>query len=195
MRVDHDRDEPAGERSVSDLRVGWMGDAMLRIAKLGIFCIALVSMFASVPALKAQQAKETPAAPVPAQILTAKKVFISNAGNLMGEPYQPYDEFYAAMKSWGRYELVAAPADADLVFEIRFTALALEDSKEFAIYPQLELAIVDVKTHFRLWTITKDVESARLESNREKNFNQAMANLVEDVKKLATPPAPNASDK
>ena len=31
-----------------------------------------------------------------------------------------YNEFYAAMKSWGRYELVSSPADADMVFEIRF---------------------------------------------------------------------------
>ena len=168
---------------------------MLRMIKLGILCVALATVFALAPALKAQQAKGTPTAPVPAQILTAKKVFISNAGNLMGETYQPYDQFYVAMKSWGRYELVGAPADADLVFEIRFTALALEDNKEYAISPQLELAIVDVKTHFRLWTLTEDVDNARLESNRDKNFNHAMANLVEDVKKLALPPAPNAPNK
>jgi len=168
---------------------------MLRIVKLGMLCAGLASAFASAPALEAQQAKETPTAPVPAQILTAKKVFISYAGNLMGEPYQPYDQFYAAMKSWGRYDLVAAPADADLVFEIRFTALALEDNKEFAIYPQLELAIVDVKTHFRLWTLMEDVENARLDSNRDKNFNKAMARLVEDVKKLAIPPAAEAPSK
>jgi len=168
---------------------------MLRIVKFGMFCVALATAFGSVPALKAQQAKETPTAPVPAQIITAKKVFISNAGNLMGEPFQPYDQFYAAMKRWGRYELVAAPADADLVFEIRFSALALEDNKEFAVNLQLELAILDVQTHFRLWTLTEYVENARLESNRNKNFNHAMANLVEDVKKLATPPAPDVPNK
>ena len=33
----------------------------------------------------------------------------------------PYNRFSAAMKSWGRYELVASPAEAGLVFEIRFT--------------------------------------------------------------------------
>ena len=30
-------------------------------------------------------------------------------------------EFFAAVKNRGRYEVVAAPADADLVFEIGFT--------------------------------------------------------------------------
>jgi len=168
---------------------------MLRIVKFGMICVALAGAFVSVPALKAQQTNVIPAAPVPAQILAAKKVFISNAVNLMGEPYQPYDQFYSAMKSWGRYELVAAPADANLVFEIRFTALALEDDKVYVIYPQLELAIVDVETHLRLWTLAEDVDNARLQSNRVKNYNQAMANLVEDVKKLATPPGPEVPNK
>jgi hypothetical protein len=172
-----------------------MGEAMLKIARFGMVCVALAGAFASAPALKAQQAKATPTAPVPAQILAAKKVFISYAGNPMGEPYQPYDQFYAALKSWGRYELVTAPSDADLVFEIRFTALALEGNKEFVIYPQLELAILDVKTHFRLWTLTEDVENARLQSNRDKNYNKAMTNLVEDVKKLTVPPEAEVPNK
>ena len=42
--------------------------------------------------------------------------------NVPGGSNEPYNRFYAAMKSWGRYELVASPADADWVFEIRFTA-------------------------------------------------------------------------
>ena len=35
---------------------------------------------------------------------------------------QPYNAFYAAMKEWGKYTLVVSPAEADLVFEIRFNA-------------------------------------------------------------------------
>jgi len=48
---------------------------MLRIAKLGIFLFLAVI---SVAFLEAQQPAE--AAPVPAQILTSKKAFVSNAG-------------------------------------------------------------------------------------------------------------------
>ena len=66
-----------------------------------------------------------PAAPAPVPIFSAKKVFVSNAtGEIrlpLGNPDLAYDEFYAAMKSWGRYEIVSSPADADLVFEIRYT--------------------------------------------------------------------------
>src|SRR5882724_4612212 len=69
-------------------------------------------------------------APVPTQILAAKKVFISNAGGdelfyedplFDGGPDRAYNQFYASMKTSGRYELVGAPSDADLLLEIRFT--------------------------------------------------------------------------
>jgi hypothetical protein len=60
------------------------------------------------------------AAPVPIQILTGKKLFVSNGISTATPdvPNLPYNEFYADMKAWGRYELVATPADADLVFEV-----------------------------------------------------------------------------
>src|ERR1035438_1463137 len=51
------------------------------------------------------------------------------------------------MKSWGRYELVAAPADADLVFELRFAAPLTDcGDKMAANYArQLDLAILDAR--------------------------------------------------
>lgn len=56
-----------------------------------------------------QQKNSAPAAPIPSQILTAKKVFISNEGGdintnlgnagVYGEtPTDAYNEFYAAVK-------------------------------------------------------------------------------------------------
>ena len=56
-------------------------------------------------------------------------MFISNAGGesfegvidqtvFNGGPDRPYNQFYAAMKAWGRYEVLSSPPDADLVFEI-----------------------------------------------------------------------------
>lgn len=61
----------------------------------------------------AQQSPDTPAAPVPVQIASARKVFISNAGQessfravhdqwYSGGPNRTYNQFYAAMKDWGR---------------------------------------------------------------------------------------------
>jgi hypothetical protein len=94
------------------------------IAKLACFFVpfAATSLTAL---LEAQQSKDV--APIPVQIIAARKVFISNAGQesvpgaFSGEPDRTYNQFYGAIKNWGQYELVSAPADADLVLEISFT--------------------------------------------------------------------------
>src|SRR5438105_1238784 len=104
---------------------------MSRIQRPTIPCVTLAMMLVPVSLMSAQQPKEAPPAPVPAQITAAQKAFVSNAGvdamalaafRREGEPDKPYNRFYAAMKEWGRYELVTSPADADLVFEISFSA-------------------------------------------------------------------------
>jgi hypothetical protein len=132
-------------------------------------------------------------APVPAQILTAKKVFISNAGvdgtswNIIkrqgtGDFNAPYNRFYAAMKSWGRFDLVGAPSDAELVLEVRLTSQA---SGGESVAPQLELTILDAKTHFIVWRLVEPVALAGLMAKWERNFDQGMTNLVDGLKSLA----------
>src|SRR5271154_1239072 len=95
--------------------------------RLAILFFVFTSM-TTISALAGQQPNDPPPAPVPAPIFTAKKVFVSNAtGEIAlppGNPDLTYNEFYAAMKSWGRYELVSSPADADLVIEIRLAYTA-----------------------------------------------------------------------
>ncbi|MFZ0277421.1 MAG: hypothetical protein WA254_21270 [Candidatus Sulfotelmatobacter sp.] len=147
----------------------------------------IVAILALVQAVSAQQSKETTPAPVPAQIAAAQKVFISNAGGASletvidetvfnGGPDRPYNEFYAAMKSWGRYEIVSSPADADLVFEISW---ALTDTGlRLPVLGQLRLVIIDPKTRITLWNLTEYVRGAILLGNRDKNFDQAMNTVV-----------------
>jgi hypothetical protein len=102
---------------------------MFNINKLWLVPIAAMAVL-SAPVLGQQQ--PTDAAPVPAQIMAAKKVFVSNAGeernpagdlDFSGGPDRAYNQFYAAIKNWGQYEVVATPADADLVLEIRLAAV------------------------------------------------------------------------
>jgi hypothetical protein len=170
---------------------------MLKIVRLGMYGIVLAIALAAAPAMQAQQPNGTPAAPVPAPILTGKTAFISNAGmdamsvsvfRNAGDPDQPYNEFYAAMKSWGRYKLVANPADADLVFEIRFTAPLTDCGKLTTYDPQLDLTIVDAKTHFTLWSLTEPVNGAMRKETWKKNVTQGTASLINDVKKLSAQP-------
>ena len=145
----------------------------------------------------AQQTKQVPPAPVPAQILTAKKVFIANGGGdeclfdspqYSGGPDRLYNEFYAAIKSWGRYELVGDPGDAELVFEIRLTLVQPRRSEPFGgnnpeYDSQFHLAIRDVKTHETLWGLTEHAQTAILQGNRDKNFEQALAGILSELRR------------
>jgi hypothetical protein len=149
------------------------------------------------PALIGQQAKEIASAPIPAQILAARKVFIANAGadiaaqatfKRAGQPDQAYNNFYAAMQSWGKFDLVSNPADADLVFEIRFAAPLYYNGNLASYAPQFGLNIVDVKTHFVLWSLAEPVEGAFRKTTWLKNFDQGLGLLMDDLKKLTAAP-------
>jgi hypothetical protein len=168
--------------------------------------IVFFVMFAIVTfplALNAQQSKGPAPAPVPAQIGSSQKVFISNAGGesfetvieqivFNGGPDRPYNEFYAAVQGWGRYDLVSSPADADLVFEISW---ALTDTGlKLPVLGQLRLQVIDPKTHVTLWSLTEYVRGAILLGNRDKNFDQSMATIVSRLKKLAVSPSAPASN-
>jgi hypothetical protein len=158
-----------------------------------------IAILGLVQVLSAQQSKGPAPGPVPAQIAAAQKVFISNAGGASletvidetvfnGGPDRPYNEFYAAMKSWGRYELVSSPADADLVLEISW--VLTDTGLRLPVLGQLRLVVVDPKTRVTLWNITEYVRGAILLSNRDKNFDQAMNTVVARLKALMLPPAP-----
>jgi hypothetical protein len=170
--------------------------------KAAVLCLGLAMHLPFGPIRAAQQKKATQPAPIPAQILTAKNVFIANGGgdesrceatSYSGGPDRTYNEFYAAMKTWGRYELVAAPGDADLVFEIRLIVFQLrtdrlaDDTTESD--SQFRIVIRDPKTHETLWGLTEHAQGAVLQSNRDKNFEQAMAAVVAEVQRIAGPAA------
>jgi hypothetical protein len=156
----------------------------------------IVGVFLAVSMWAQQPEDWAPPAPVPAQIVGAKKVFVSNAGEesiyrlpkdamYSGGPNRTYNQFYAALKSWGRYKLVSAPADADLVFQIGFSDK--NDGPTFV--SQFKLVVLDPKTHIVLWTFTKYADPAGMAKNREKNYDLAMSELMDDVKVIAGPPA------
>jgi hypothetical protein len=111
----------------------------------------------------------TPApAPLPVQILSGKRVFVSNAtGESMvpaGSGELTYNQFYASMKDWGRYELAPVPADGDLIFEIHYEAgsgwvSVYNGEGGSAQIPQIRLIILDPKTRTVLWAFTETVQA------------------------------------
>jgi hypothetical protein len=131
-----------------------------------------------------------PSAPLPAQFVSAKKIFVSNAS---GESYSgmaasdlTYSDFYFALKSWGRYELTASPADADMVFEIRYEApFGPSNAGNSVEFPETMLVIFDPKTHVVLWAFSEPLVSTKHESS-EQHLAETLTNLLNDVKRLVS---------
>ena len=167
-------------------------------------------VLASATTVAAQQPKQpVSAAPIPLQIVSAKKVFIAYAGqenNLTvptynGGPDRTYNQFYAVVKGWGRYQLASSPADADLVLQIAF----INPIAEVKVYgpggsfstqgssvndPQFRLLILDPKSNVLLWALSQHIHEAKSSADREKNFDEALDYIVNDLKRLTRQPEP-----
>ena len=173
-----------------------------------MYTFRTVLMFSLLSGLAAAQAKQIVPGPIPTQIQLAKKVFIANGGGddrwhedplFTGGPDRSYNQFFAAMKAAGRYELVGAPAESDFIFEIQFIAPTsdpeadnLESLSRVPFDPQFRLTIRDPKTNVLLWGFTEHVHWAILRGNRDKNFDVASARIVADVQGLASRSAADA---
>ncbi len=159
----------------------------VRLSSAAVFLFA-TSLFAQQPATIA-------AGPIPAPIFSAQKVFIANAGMdaSLAEGFQsldlsvtePYDSFYSAMQSWGRYRLVSSPADADLVFEIHVAAPGCGAGQQL----QTVVTIDDAHTHFLLWTVNQPVKGAARKVTWRKNIAASNVALIAQLKSLVSPPA------
>jgi hypothetical protein len=158
---------------------------MIRIARLGMICLASAILLLSTQIAAAKQTAAVPPAPVPIQILTAKKIFIANGDTdpVLGIPSLAYGEFYASLKSLGTYEFVQTPAEADVVLEVR-TEIWIPTQEVYV----LRLAIIDPKTSILLWRITEHVQPWAREATGRKNFDEAMTALVSDLNKLIVSP-------
>ena len=76
------------------------GGPVFRPINIGI-AFAVIGVFLALP-LEAQRPVDPPIAPFPGQLLSARKVFISNASGIViaaqGVSDLTYNEFYAALK-------------------------------------------------------------------------------------------------
>ena len=146
-------------------------------------------------------------APVPPALLNAKTVFISNAGAdsglfphpFSGDPDRPYNQFYAAMQSWGRYEIVGDPSQADIVIELQLIAPPGPSSGNKVNgasdpLPMFRLVIYDRKTHYVLWALTESITVAYLQKTHDNNFDAALAALTLDLKRVTSAPTSTASN-
>lgn len=158
-----------------------------------IFVISCV-LLAHVPFLTAADTKSAPQAPIPSQIPTAKRIFIGNAGaddavaghpTFSGGPDRCYNEFYDAMKNWGRYQIVGTPGEADLVLEA--------DLKVDTAAPLFRLTIRDPKSNTILWRFKLHAEFGMGQVNSDRNFDQAVNRLVARMRSLVEHPSGGAA--
>jgi len=142
------------------------------------------------------QATQQANAPVPTQIAAAHTIFLTNSGadaNFPVDETQAYNDVYAAFQSWGHYQFVTSPAQADLIFQLHDIAPITDvTGGRGGVYslssPAFQLNIIDPKTNVALWTVTSPVNVAGNKSSRAHWFALSVTNLVSRVKVLANVP-------
>ncbi len=145
---------------------------MLKL-KLAILALCSVTIL---PAVTSLRAEDPPAAPLPTEILAARRVFIANGGGDPNTAGAIYNELYADMKAWGHYQLVRDPSEADLVLQIRFGRI-------FMGTPGIKLELRDPKTNTLLWTLDEVIRKPN-----EKGADESVDKLVDDLKALIASP-------
>jgi hypothetical protein len=170
----------------------------MRRFRIALLCFALAMLRLPLSLAQSKPAVAPPA-PIPPQILAAKKVFIANAGgdemtgddrHFSGGPERAYNEFYAAMRSWGRFEIVNSPADADLLLEIRqyVSAVTPTGAGTSSFIPQFQLNIRDAKTNALLWGFNVHGRFGMGQADSDRNFSSAVGRLATDLRILVSPP-------
>lgn len=170
----------------------------MKFASPNVLYLLCVLPFASIAF--AQQTN----APVPAELTAAKTVFVSNAGAdsglfpepFSGDPNRGYSEFYNYLSASGAFTVVNDPSQADLVLELRLFAPygPTNPSKLRGAadpLPMFRLVVYDRKTHYVLWTVTQSVDLAYLQKTHDRNFDQALTAVLNQLLQVAgRPPAP-----
>lgn len=165
-----------------------------------VVCAALLSAVAAL----AKSPAPTPEAPIPPAVRSAQRLFVSNAGAdsglfpepFSGDPNRPYNQFYAALKATGQFQLVSDPGDADLVLELQLAAPngPTNGSKVNGAsdpLPMFRLLVYDRKTHYVLWALTESIEGVIGQKAHDRTFDDALTALLGDFELLTgKTPAP-----
>ena len=174
-----------------------------KVNRFAALCVVFGLLFT--PPILAQEKmtrKNIPPAPLPAAVVHARKVFLLNGqttaealtknGNILA-----FDTFYSDMKSWGKYELVDSPKDADIVIELQYRPYS-EGARSFGVYnPSTEtvtthsvttsgadfaLVIYEAKSRDELWSVSDSCGFARLVKNQQKEVIKSIGRLVDGLK-------------
>ena len=178
---------------------------MIRGFRSAAFCLVFAALQLATSMAQSKQ-KTAPPGPIPAQILSAKNVFISNAGGdemapgdprFSGGPSRAYDQFYAAMKTWNRFATVNSPAEADLLLEIRqsVSSVVPVGPQGSSFLPLFQLTIRDPRTNATLWAFHIHAKFGLGQGDSDRVFDQSMNRLVNELQALTGPITPAGETK
>ena len=151
---------------------------------------------AAIPQAAHAAPSQFPNGPLPSQIATAHKVFLTNAGadqNFPVDENTAYNDVLIALQNWGHYQFVSSPQDADLIFSLKdaapITGVGGDADSTYSISsPTFILSIVDARTNAPLWTVTSPVVSYGSGKKEARWFTHSVNNLVTRVKVVAGQP-------
>lgn len=155
--------------------------------------LVCLSILLSPYAMAGKRRRDVPPAPLPAVIVNAQKVFLTNGGG----SDLAYDAFYSEMKRWGKYQIVGSPDEADLIIELAYrvehggtrvwsSTNSYDGTTQVhsaqIVDPQLVLTIYDAKSKNSLWSTIDHRRLARRQKNREKETVNSAERMVEELK-------------
>lgn len=163
----------------------------MKVTLRRLFGFTLALLLASTPRTPAQQTNLS--APVPSQIRQAQTIFLTNSGsdpNFPIDATKAYNDIYTELQSWGRYKLINAPDQADLIFQLKGIAPITDVSgNRSGVYsttsPAFQLTILDPKSNIVLWTITSPVNVTGKNQVLARWISIAETNLLSRVKVVA----------
>ena len=160
---------------------------------------AAIVLFANLPVFVLAQTPPQAAAPLPALITFATRLFLGNAGDQENaDCLRAYTDLYQGLSGLGRFQLTTDPNQADLILELHYEidlgqALASNDSHRSV--RQFRLVLIDPKSHAVLWSLTERTNYALLQKNRNSNLDETVATLLQDFDSLTSAKPPNNKSK
>ena len=168
-----------------------------------LLCVAPVALSAQEPSAQEPRRPAPPAAVAPiapiapsARLLAARSIYIEHHGGRL-----PNDVIGDAFQGWGRYTLVADPAQADLIVSINAPLSPAGVSVGGGHNPppagtssevvQIRLVILDAHDRVVLWSGNEQPKSSFKEKQREDNAVDASLRLFRRFRNVVEPePAP-----
>ena len=149
----------------------------MRAAFVKVQAILLAAFLLTLPAASLL-GKEKNHVPLPAQVITAKTVYIDN----QSEEAAVGDKAREELRKWGRFQLVSDRAEADLIFVFSTSAYTSYAASSPPYSTEVEanytyLTIIDGKSGQHLWNASQKW------GNLYSGYHSATRGLVNDLKK------------